>query len=221
MTVTIPKTADASGVERKGDGSGGLTYSYNGWQVGSASLSYNSLSFEVPVPSTVPVNYTEIIEETEPGIRGMAQTALRKTKKTLSSFGKTAGNAAGNFFKTLPEKLSWVKDKILWLIDWINENDIMAAAVGLLLLIILIPVLVIAWARNARAQKIRKQRKKEREERIRIEKSIDSKPVSEIEAELRAEIERDRLERQQAVEEAREMHVEEEQEPVSQEKDQK
>ena len=221
VTVTIPKTADASGVERKGDGSGGLTYSYNGWQVGSASLSYNSLSFEVPVPSTVPVNYTEIIEETEPGIRGMAQTALRKTKKTLSSFGKTAGNAAGDFFKNLSEKLSWVKDKILWLIDWINENDIMAAAVGLLLLIILIPVLVIAWARNARAQKIRKQRKKEREERIRIEKSIDSKPVSEIEAELRAEIERDRLERQQAVEEAREMHVEEEQEPVSQEKDQK
>ena len=221
VTVTIPKTADASGVERKGDGSGGLTYSYNGWQVGSASLSYNSLSFEVPVPSTVPVNYTEIIEETEPGIKGMAQTALRKTKKTLSSFGKTAGNAAGDFFKNLSEKLSWVKDKILWLIDWINENDIMAAAVGLLLLIILIPVLVIAWARNARAQKIRKQRKKEREERIRIEKSIDSKPVSEIEAELRAEIERDRLERQQAVEEAREMHVEEEQEPVSQEKDQK
>ena len=65
----------------------------------------------------------------------------------------------------------------------------------------------------------RKQRKKEREERIRIEKSIDSKPVSEIEAELRAEIEKDRLERQQAVEEAREMHVEEE--PVSQEEDQK
>ena len=36
---------------------------------------------------------------------------------------------------------------------------------------------------------------------------------------IRAEIEKDRLERQQAVEEAREMHVEEE--PVSQEEDQK
>ena len=84
----------------------------------------------------------------------------------------------------------------------------MAAAVGLLLLLILLPILGIAWARNARAEKIRKQRKKEREERIRIEKSIDSKPVSEIEAELRAELEKDRLERQQAIEEAREMHVE-------------
>ena len=41
-----------------------------------------------------------------------------------------------------------------------------------------------------------------------FEKSIDSKPVSEIEAELRAELEKDRLERQQAIEEAREMHVE-------------
>ena len=188
VTVTIPKTVEASAVERKGDGSGGLIYSYNGWQVGNTSLSYNSFSFDVPTPSTVPVNYT-------------------------------AGKAIGEFFRTLPEKFTWLKDKILWLIDWINEHDIMAAVVGLILLLILIPILGIAWARNSKAQKIRKQRKKEREERIRIEKSIDSKPVSEIEAELRAEIEKDRLERQQAVEEAREMHVEEE--PVSQEEDQK
>lgn len=215
VTVTIPKTAEASAVERKGDGSGGLIYSYNGWQVGNTSLSYNSFSFDVPTPSTVPVNYTEIIEETEPGVKGMVQMAVRKT----TAFGKTAGKAIGEFFRTLPEKFTWLKDKILWLIDWINEHDIMAAVVGLILLLILIPILGIAWARNSKAQKIRKQRKKEREERIRIEKSIDSKPVSEIEAELRAEIEKDRLERQQAVEEAREMHVEEE--PVSQEEDQK
>ena len=215
VTVTIPKTAEASAVERKGNGSGGLIYSYNGWQVGNPSLSYNSFSFDVPTPSTVPVNYTEIIEETEPGVKGMVQMAVRKT----TAFGKTAGKAIGEFFRTLPEKFTWLKDKILWLIDWINEHDIMAAVVGLILLLILIPILGIAWARNSKAQKIRKQRKKEREERIRIEKSIDSKPVSEIEAELRAEIEKDRLERQQAVEEAREMHVEEE--PVSQEEDQK
>ena len=194
VTVTIPKTAEASAVERKGDGSGGLIYSYNGWQVGNTSLSYNSFSF---------------------GVKGMVQMAVRKT----TAFGKTAGKAIGEFFRTLPEKFTWLKDKILWLIDWINEHDIMAAVVGLILLLILIPILGIAWARNSKAQKIRKQRKKEREERIRIEKSIDSKPVSEIEAELRAEIEKDRLERQQAVEEAREMHVEEE--PVSQEEDQK
>ena len=62
--------------------------------------------------------------------------------------------------------------------------------------------------RRRYSAEVRKQRKKEREERIRIEKSIDSKPVSEIEAELRAELEKDRLERQQAIEEAREMHVE-------------
>lgn len=215
VTVTIPKTADVSSVVRKGDGSGGLAYEYNGWQVGSAALSYNSLSFDVPTPSTVPVNYTEIIEETEPGIKGRVQVAFRKTKafgkqagKVLGSFGRNAGTAIKEFFQTLPEKFTWLKERIVWLIDWINENDIMAAAVGLLLLLILLPILGIAWARNARAEKIRKQRKKEREERIRIEKSIDSKPVSEIEAELRAELEKDRLERQQAIEEAREMHVE-------------
>ena len=215
VTVTIPKTADVSAVERKGDGSGGLVYSYNGWQVGSADLSYNSLSFEVPTPSKVSVSCTETIEETEPGIKGMTQAAFRKTKAGLTALGENIGE----FFGSFPEKLSWLKDKAVQLIDWINENDIMAAAVGLVLLIILLPLLCIAWARNSRAQKIRKQRKKEREERIRIEKNIDSKPVSEIEAELRAEIERDRLERQQAIEEAREMHVEEE--PVSQEEDQK
>ena len=118
VTVTIPKTAEASAVERKGDGSGGLIYSYNGWQVGNTSLSYNSFSFDVPTPSTVPVNYTEIIEETEPGVKGMVQMAVRKT----TAFGKTAGKAIGEFFRTLPEKFTWLKDKILWLIDWINEH---------------------------------------------------------------------------------------------------
>ena len=77
----------------------------------------------------------------------------------------------------------------------------------------------VRYSQKLFVDKAKRQQGKEREERIRIEKSIDSKPVSEIEAELRAEIEKDRLERQQAVEEAREMHVEEE--PVSQEEDQK
>ena len=166
VTVTIPKTADASSVVRKGDGSGGLAYEYNGWQVGSAALSYNSLSFDVPTPSTVPVNYTEIIEETEPGIKGRAQVAFRKTK----AFGKQGRKGSGQFGR-MPEQhqrilpdpsgeVTWLKERIVWLIDWINENDIMAAAVGLLLLLILLPILGIAWARNARAEKIRKQRKK-------------------------------------------------------------
>ncbi len=150
VTVTIPKTAEVSAVERKGDGSGGLIYSYNGWQVGNTSLSYNSFSFDVPTPSTVPVNYTEIIEETEPGVKGMVQMAVRKT----TAFGKTAGKAIGEFFRTLPEKFTWLKDKILWLIDWINEHDIMAAVVGLILLLILIPILGIAWG-----QKIPKPRR--------------------------------------------------------------
>lgn len=133
-----------------------MIYSYNGWQVGNTSLSYNSFSFDVPTPSTVPVNYTEIIEETEPGVKGMVQMAVRKT----TAFGKTAGKAIGEFFRTLPEKLAWLKDKILWLIDWINEHDIMAAVVGLILLLILIPILGIAWARNSKAQKTESSGKK-------------------------------------------------------------
>ena len=84
---------------RKGDGSGGLAYEYNGWQVGSAALSYNSLSFDVPTPSTVPVNYTEIIEETEPGIKGRVQVAFRKTK----AFGKQAGKVLGSLAE-MPEQ---------------------------------------------------------------------------------------------------------------------
>lgn len=70
-----------------------MIYSYNGWQVGNTSLSYNSFSFDVPTPSTVPVNYTEIIEETEPGVKGMVQMAVRKT----TAFGKTAGKSSENF----------------------------------------------------------------------------------------------------------------------------
>lgn len=216
VTVTIPKNADISEVVRTSDGAGGLNYTYNGWNVGNVKLSFSPLTYQVPTPSTVPLTYTEIIEETEPGIKGVAQVAFRKTKafgktagKEIVKFGKKAKDALVDFGKHVPGWLSGLKDKGQELIDWLNENDIMAAVMGLILLIILIPILVVVWVRNVRIQKIRKMRKKEREERTRIESAIDSKSVSEIEAELRAEIERDRLERQRAVEEARNMHVEE------------
>ena len=206
ILVTIPKDADASQIQKSGDGNGGLTYTYNGWQVGKADLSFSSLNFEVPTPKTVPLTYSEIQEETEPGVKGVIQVAVRKTK----SFGKTAGKEIQKFMEKIPGWLAMAQEKFWDLVDWINENDIMAALVGLILLVILVPILVVAWTRNSKAQKIRKRRKKEREERTRIEQNIDRKSVSEIEAELRAEIEKDRQERQQAVEAAREMHVEEE-----------
>lgn len=212
VLVTVPKGADVSDIVRSTDENGVLNYAFNGWNVGSTQLSVSSLNFEVPTPKTVALTYTEIVEETEPGIKGVIQVAYRGTK----SLGKNVMAAASDLAEKIPEAASnvpgWlqnIKNSFLDLVDWLNENDIMAAVLGMLLLIILLPILAIAWARNSRTQKIRKLRKKEREERVRIEKNIDSKSVSEIEAELRAEIEKDRLERQQAVEEARKIHVKE------------
>lgn len=197
VKVSVPKGTDSSKVTCSGE-NGGFDYSFNGWNVGHSEASFSPLFYQVPVPQTVPLTYTEQ-EETEPGIKGMAQVAVRKTKafgRELVKLGKSAGKAAGEFFEDIPGGLAGWKESLGDVMKWLNENDIMAAVLGLILLIILLPILGIALARNAKSQKIRKMRKKEREERTRIEKSIDSKSVSEIEAELRAEIERDRLERQ-------------------------
>lgn len=212
-TVSIPKNADPSEITKSNNGKGGIDFKYNGWKVGNINITLSPLSYEVPTPKRVPLTYTEIIEETEPGVKGVMQVAVRNTKtygkkagEMIVKYAKIAKDGIVKFCKNLPGWFSLLKDKCMELIDWINQNDIMAALVGLILLIILLPILGIAWRRNAKAQKIRKTRKREREERTRIEKDIDSKSVSEIEAELRAYIEKDLQERKQALKEDGDMY---------------
>ena len=205
VTLSLPKGASLSDVTVKNNENGGVQYYYNGWEVGDAEFSFTSMDFEVDTPHYLDVDFKELHGVVDPGVKGVVQVVTRKAKAIFKVVKRTV--------KDVIDKIpGWLEDlEYLWwdLVDWVYENDIMMAVLGLVLLIILIPILIIAWTRNAKTVRIRKQRKKEREERVRIEQYIDNKSVSEIEAELRAELEKDRLERQQAIEEANRMHADE------------
>lgn len=211
--VTLPKGADISDVQMTGQGNGKIGLTYHGWDVGGFSLKAAPLDYAVFVPKTVEVKVDEASREREPGLGGMVQVAVRETKEV--------GKSAGRFFKQIPEKFpDWIetaREAGKSAADWVNEHDIFMALVGLVLLLILLPVLLITWGRNARIQKIRRQRKKEREERIRREEFIDQKSVSEIEEELRAELQKDWEERQRAVKEESQIQEEGGKEPESKE----
>ena len=62
-----------------------------------------------------------------------------------------------------------------------------------LLILLLIPLLVVAYIRDKNARLIKKEREQDEEERRKIEESIDNKSVQEIEAEIRAELEKEKL----------------------------
>lgn len=183
--LSLPKGADAGEVQRTYSKENAFIYTYHGWQVSSLPVTFNKADIEIPEWKLINTDLSAKAEEPE-------------TETEPAGFGQNAEN----ILKTGAGKVitGW---NDAW--DWIYDHDIAAALVGLVLIILLIPVLIIAYIRNRSSQRIRKQRQKEREERIRIEKDIDSKSVSEIEEELRAELEKDRLEREAKQDEKQEI----------------
>lgn len=181
--VTVPSGADLSAVKRKIMGQQAV-YLYENWQVGEDEMSLAPVAFNVSLPSASEtyLKYEAMAPQTEE-TEGFIDNAVSKVQNTWNIF---------------------------W--DWIYGNDLLAALIVLILLLVLIPALIIGLVRNHNSQKIRKQRQREKEERIKREEEIDRKSTLEIEAELRAEIEADRLRREE--EAARMMEEEKEEKEI-------
>jgi len=205
IVLSVPKGTEKSDLTTVVGEDGTIQYYYNNWKVGSAKMAFSTMEFEVLRPRYLAVDFKELHGIVDPGFKGVMQVVTRKAKTIF----RTAKRTTNEIIDKVP---GWLEDlEYFWwdLVDWVYENDILVAVLGLALIVILIPFLVLAWGRNAKTAKIRRQRKREREERVRIEEVIDNKSISEIEAELRAELEKDRLERQQAIEDANNMSAEE------------
>ncbi len=168
--VSIPKGVDVGAVKQTFRRGNKFSYIFNGWQVGEIPAVFNTVDIEIPEWNLINTDLSADNMEPETEAAG---------------FGKEAEEVLESI------KTGWER---AW--SWIYEHDIAAALAGLVLIILLLPMLIIAYIRNRNSQKIRKQRQKEREERTRIEKDIDSKSISEIEAELRAGLEKHRQEQE-------------------------
>lgn len=166
--VTVPAGVGADKLKGRLDGNK-LTYTYENWPVGQGELTMNPVLVEAsqPQPSQTYLKYEERREK-EAETESILNTAVESVQSLWDRF---------------------------W--DWIFDNDLMAAMIGLILIILLVPILIIGFVRNHNSQKIRKARQREKEERIKREQEIDKKTTEEIEAELRAELEADRIRREE------------------------
>lgn len=186
--VSIPKDGKKKAVKVTYLSDGTLQYTYRGWNVGSASIQFQKPGASLPV-STVSQKITESVPSEE-----LLQTEAEPEE--------TKGD--------------WLeKARIAWsgAMEWIYDHDIMAAVVVFILILALLPILMIAYVRNRSSQMIRKERRREREARIRREEEIDSKSVQEIEAEIRGELEKERLKRER--EEARRLEAQKEEQTIA------
>lgn len=178
VKLTLPADADLSKVTSKFLENGRFVYFYSGWQVGSTAL-----KFQPPIVNIAEPDMPQRTADTETQSQKMPEESLE------------------------PGFLDGIKEGWNMAAEWAYTNDIAVAAIGLILIIILIPVLIIAYVRNRSSQKIRKARKREREERMKREAEIDLKSALEIEEEIRAELEKERLAKER--EEARRQEAEE------------
>lgn len=168
--VSLPNDVKIGQVDRSFNKDGTVVYSYQGWQVGETAVKHNILDFDV--------------------LSQQQQTTVHRTRETDSTEQETQSNGTGfNVRDTIKETgrhLVRLFDKAK---TWVMDHQMALAIIIFVIIILLIPMLCVAFIRTRTAEKIRRERRKEREEIKRISREIESKPVSEIEEELRAKLE--------------------------------
>lgn len=179
IVLDVPRNLESGDITRRLTENGTIRFSYEGWDLGSADVSFASMNLDISGPRLSAGTAAALTarQETEE-----EQSLQEQALHTVSGFWGVVREQAGR------------------LNSWILDNDLTAAVIGLVLIVLMIPMLLIAWTRNSKAKKIRRARKQERDERVRIEKDIESRPVSEIEQELRKELEKEREQRRLAEE---------------------
>ncbi|MDO5425938.1 MAG: D-alanyl-D-alanine carboxypeptidase family protein [Eubacteriales bacterium] len=215
VVLDIPSNLSASDITKTISNDGKIHFTYEGWELGSTDMSFNSLDLEISQPELSQETYQTMQEQKEteeyiPEDETAQEKALRIGRKYLKKAQEWALSAWEKIQEWAGIAWDFILEKLGFLDGWVTENELKAALLTLILILILIPVLIVAWRRNSKAKKIRKARKLEKEDRVRIEKDIDTKSVSEIEQELRMELEREMEQRRKEEEKKAEAKREEE-----------
>lgn len=176
--VTLPAGVETSELQRKMDfATNTLSYSYEGQVLGSVPFTYTK-EWE---PET---EQTQAESETDP---------LLETSGAVRESGSLADRAR----EVLGKAAEFVSDAYNKMDAFIEENTLMAAVIGAVLLLIFIPLLILAISRSHRYQRIQKLREEDLRERMQLEQEIERKSAAQVEAELRARELQARLEEEQ------------------------
>lgn len=176
--VTLPNsfTGDELTASVAGEGmEGDISYNYGDWHVGSGKISLTPMAGPVTLPFEKKLD-TEVISQraSKGGRAELEQTALTVVNQTKA----------------------FVNDAYGTISRYVEENTLAVVCVGSGVLLILILVIVVLVIRCTKESRIRNRRRQAERERLRIEEEIDQKTASEIEQELRAAMEEERLRQQ-------------------------
>lgn len=188
--VTLPDGIDKSKLTQKviadSSGNGMIQYLYHDWNVGYGEITLTPFSLKTTLPfeqklDVEKINSAAAVNAPKSELEQTAAVVLQNTQDFL-----------GNTYQ---------KTK-----DYIKENRMQVILVGSCILLFLMIMTIILIFRCTRDYRIQKKRKQEEKERLKMEEEIDRKTTSEIEAELRAAMEQERLKKEKeaaAIEEAR------------------
>lgn len=204
VSVTIPKKLKTDKLKRGFCDGNKIVYNYQGWEVGEETLKFNNPAFEV--------TKTEISDAT---LQGQTDTNGSETE-TAGSTETPKKDASGS--KGFEEKVDEFMDNItfgflnIWTSfnGWVDQHEMLSATVGMILILLMIPLIVIAYMRDKNDKLARKEREQDKEQRRKIEENIDSKSFQEIESEIRSELEKEERRKREAEEEEKRLREMEE-----------
>lgn len=184
--VTIPGNVDTATLQKRMDfTSGTLTYYYEGQPVGTSGFTYTG-QWE---PETEAPSETETETETETEKEAGALN-------TVKNIGMGIAGGAAFLYNQMDV--------------FIKENTIVASILGAVLLFIFVPLLLVAINRSRKYHRLMELREEEARARKALEEEIEKKSAAQVEAELRAEslrmkLEEERQKRRRNEEEVKEL----------------
>ncbi|MDO5540517.1 MAG: hypothetical protein Q4F83_10670 [Eubacteriales bacterium] len=182
--VTLPEGVTAENLKKKMDfGTKQMVYSYEGQVLGSVGFSYTG-EWEVPTESTE----TET-ESDESEIAGIKESAGQDSQD-----GNVFVSVLTNGLSKAGEGIGYAYGKMD---TFIRENTMIAVGIGAVLLLIFVPILIVSVIRNRKYHKMMLLREEEMRMRRLLEEELEKKSAAQVEAELRAEEFRARLEEEQ------------------------
>lgn len=182
VTVTLPEGVKKNKLTRTMTGGKWISYSYKDWNVGTGEVSIKHPAVVLEEPEELETELTQI--ETRQATPPESETNLKEYEP------EGMDKKVDKYMNSLTAEVMNIWDSFN---NWVNANELIAAVVGFILILLLIPLLIIAYIRDRQARLIRKEREIEQEALKQMEESIENKSVQEIEAELRAELEKERL----------------------------
>lgn len=184
--VTLPAGVEVSALKKTMDFTAHtLSYSYEGQVLGSVPFTYTG-QWETEAPTEV---QTEAVTETE---------TVQTKNGAAGIVGGVLGTIAGGALM-LYGKMD----------TFIEENTVIAAIIGAILLLIFVPLLLIAINRKRKYMKIMELREEDLKVRRLLEAEIERKSAAQVEAELRAEQLRQELEEEKEKRRRQEKELEE------------